>query len=376
MVPRLSGCGRCTAAPARRTSRAPLEKDQLMTTGINVVRLQDRPDLAEAWDEYVGSTVTGTPFHMRAWSRALESCFPYRSHCCLALERGEVRGVLPLHLVRTFPLGQALISLPWAACGGVCAADDPVHQALVGHAASLARRLSVKYVEYRNQTAFGDLPVKDLYYTFRKELYDDPEKNLAAIPRKQRRMVRQGDKHGLKAVVGREDLLDAFYGVYAHSVHNLGTPVFPKAWFASLLREYGSACRILAVYREQEVVAAVMTLFFRDQALPYYGGALKSSFQYAANDFMYWHLLCYAAAQGARLFDFGRSKKDTGPFEFKRHWGFEPDPLPYQYDLVTASAMPDFSPKNSSFSLPIMIWKELPLPVTRWLGPRIIHLFP
>lgn len=347
-----------------------------MTIGINVVRLQDRPDLGDAWDEYVGSTVTGTPFHMRAWSRALESCFPYRSQCCLALEQGQVRGVLPLHLVRTFPFGHALISLPLAVYGGVCASDDRVRQALVGHAASLARQLSVKYVEYRNQIAFGDLPVKDLYYTFRKELYDDPEKNLSAIPRKQRRMVRQGDKHGLKAVVGREDLLDAFYGVYAHSVRNLGTPVFPKAWFASLLREYGSACRILGVYREQEVVAAVMTLFFRDQVLPYYGGALKSSFQYAANDFMYWQLMCYAAGQGVRQFDFGRSKRDTGPFEFKRHWGFEPEPLSYQYDLVTASAMPDFSPKNSSFSLPIMIWKQLPLPVTRWLGPRIIHLFP
>jgi hypothetical protein len=119
-----------------------------------------------------------------------------------------------------------------------------------------------------------------------------------------------------------------------------------------------------------------MTLFFRDQVLPYYGGALKSSFQYGANDFMYWHLLCYASARGARVFDFGRSKKETGPFEFKRHWGFEPQPLPYQYDLVTATSMPDFSPRNSAFSLPIQVWKRLPLPVTQWLGPRIIRYFP
>lgn len=347
-----------------------------MKATVEIVSLAMRPELSAAWDAYVLSSPQGTPFHLRAWSRVLVACFPYQSHCCLALEGGRVRGVLPLHQARTFPFGQALISLPLAVYGGACADDEGICLALADHAGALARRLSVRYVEYRNRSAIGTLPVKDLYYTFRKELFDDPEKNLAAIPRKQRRMVRQGDKHDLKSTVGREELLDAFYAVYAHSVRNLGTPVFPKQWFASLLREYGEACRILTVLRGSETVAAVLAFFFRDQVLPYYGGALKSSFQYAANDFMYWHLLCYAATHGARIFDFGRSKKETGPFEFKRHWGFEPVLLPYQYDLVTATTMPDFSPKNSSFGLPIMIWKQLPLPVTRWLGPKIIHLFP
>lgn len=334
------------------------------------------PDLRTAWDQYVLASPYGTPFHLQAWARALEACFPYRSHSCLALEEGRVRGVLPLYQVRVFPFGQAFISLPLAVYGGGCADDDRIHMALAGYAGAIARRLSAKYVEYRNQAPHGTLPVKDLYYTFRKELYDDQEKNLAAIPRKQRRMVRQGDKHGLASTVGGEELLDAFYAVYAHSVRNLGTPVFPKRWFAALLREYGPACRILAVTKDRETVAAVLTLFFRDQVLPYYGGALKSSFQYAANDFMYWSLMCYASARGARVFDFGRSKKDTGSFEFKRHWGFEPQPLPYQYDLVTATAMPNFSPKNSSFSLPILVWKRLPQPVANWLGPRVIRFFP
>ena len=287
-----------------------------------------------------------------------------------------MRGVLPLYQVRLLPFGQAMISLPLAVYGGACADEDRIHLALAEHAGALARQRSVKYVEYRNQSAHGTLPVKDLYYTFRKDLYDDPEKNLSAIPRKQRRMVRQGDKHGLTSAVGGEELLDAFYAVYAHSVRNLGTPVFPKRWFAALMREFGPACRILAVSREGKTIAAVMSFFFRDQVLPYYGGALKSSFQYAANDFMYWNLMCYASAQGARIFDFGRSKKDTGPFEFKRHWGFEPQPLPYQYDLVTATAIPDFSPKNNSFNLPIMVWKRLPQPVADWLGPRVIRFFP
>ncbi len=347
-----------------------------MSHHLEIVDLTTRPELARAWDDYVLGSPAGTPFHLQAWGRALSRCYPYHACSCLALEGGQVRGVLPLFHVRLLPFGRALLSTPLAVYGGVCADRDDVGLALMEHTGALARRRSVKYVEYRHRATLGSLPVKDLYYTFRKEIFADPEKNLAAIPRKQRRMVRQGEKHGLQSTVGGTELLDAFYGVYAHSVRNLGTPVFPKAWFAALLTEYGSACKILAVTRESETIAAVMSFFFRDEVLPYYGGALKSSFQYAANDFMYWNLVCYAGSHGSRVFDFGRSKKETGPFEFKRHWGFEPSLLPYQYDLVTASSIPDFSPKNSSFSLPIMVWKRLPLPIATWLGPKVIRYFP
>jgi FemAB-related protein (PEP-CTERM system-associated) len=142
------------------------------------------------------------------------------------------------------------------------------------------------------------------------------------------------------------------------------------------LQEFGEACRILAVFHEGNMVAGVMAFFFRDQIIPYYGGALQDAFQYAANDFMYWKLLCYGAEHGYKVFDFGRSKVDTGPYHFKRHWGFEPTPLPYQYYLVNQKAVPDLSPRNPKFSLAIQAWKRMPLGLSQWLGPKIVRFFP
>ena len=329
-----------------------------------------------AWDEYVARSPHATMFHQRAWMRALEKSFPYRSYSCVAKAGGQVRGVLPLYHVRLLPFGSSLVSLPWAVYGGACADTEAVRGALYSHAQSAAKNLRVRYMELRHQIAYGDWPVKDLYVTFRKEIFADPEKNLAAIPRKQRRMAKQGDKHDLTMEVGGESLLKGFYAVYSHSVRNLGTPVFPFSWFANLLREFGDSCRILGVFKERSLVAAVMTFFFRDEIYPYYGGALRSAFQYAANDFMYWKLMCYGGELGYRVFDFGRSKQGTGAFDFKRHWGFEPTPLPYQYCLVEQRTIPDLSPKNPKLSLPIRIWKTLPLPVTQWLGPKVIQFFP
>jgi len=124
------------------------------------------------------------------------------------------------------------------------------------------------------------------------------------------------------------------------------------------------------------MVAGVMTLLYQDQVLPYYGGALRDAFPYAVNDFMYWELMRHAAGAGYRFFDFGRSREGSGSYNFKRHWGFTPVPLPYQYILLTSTEPPNVSPSNPCFSLLMQAWKRLPLAVTKTLGPVITRYLP
>jgi FemAB-related protein (PEP-CTERM system-associated) len=340
------------------------------------IKIEHCSSAEKPWDEYVLRHPQATFFHLMGWQRVVEQTFPYRPFSCIALRDGRISGVLPLFLVRNLPFGQSLVSMPWGVYGGICADDNETHSALLNYAKTLAQRLGVRYLELRNQAPCCDLPATDLYVTFRKEIARDPDTNIAAIPRKQRRMIRQGDKHGLTAQMGGEELLKGFYHLYAHSVRNLGTPVLPVRFMANILREFGPACRILAVFHEEHMVAGVMTFFFREQVMPYYGGALRHALQYAVNDFMYWHLLCYSAEQGYQVFDFGRSKKGTGSYDFKRHWGFEPTPLAYQYHLVRQKTMPDQNPLNPRFALAIQTWKRMPLWLSRWLGPRVVRFFP
>ncbi len=329
-----------------------------------------------AWDAYVLGHPQGSFFHLSGWRHVLDRTFSYQSVSCLVRRDGRVVGVLPLFLVPNLPVGQSLVSVPFGVYGGVCADDPKTGSTLLEYAKDLARRRGVRYLELRHTEPVGGLLVKDLYVTFRRDIHCDPEKNMALIPRKQRRMIRQGEKHGLTWRVGGEELLADFYGIYAESVRNLGTPVFPMALFSNLLEEFGSACRIFGVFQGSAMVAGVMTFFFRDQVMPYYGGARRAALGYAVNDFMYWNLLCYAAESGYSVFDFGRSKKDSGSYDFKRHWGFEPIPLSYEYYLVRQTHMPDISPRNPRFSPAIGLWKQLPLGVTRWLGPKLIRFFP
>jgi len=252
--------------------------------------------------------------------------------------------------------------------GGIAATTDAARDALKAAACQLADDLRVDHLELRNLTSGGDgWPTKDLYVTFKKEIDADSEVNLKNIPRKQRAMVRKGIKAGLHGEIDGD--IERLYQVYSESVRNLGTPVFPKKYFKVLQSVFKDDCDILTITKDGELVASVLSFYFRDQVLPYYGGGLASARSVQGNDFLYWELMCRAAERGCRVFDFGRSKEGTGSYSFKKHWGFEPTPLYYEFYLVKATELPDLNPLNPKYQRFIKLWKKLPVAVSQRLGP-------
>ncbi|MEB0164166.1 GNAT family N-acetyltransferase, partial [Glaciimonas sp. CA11.2] len=128
----------------------------------------------------------------------------------------------------------------------------------------------------------------------------------------------------------------------------------------------------LTITKEGRTISSVMSFYFRDEVLPYYGGGTAEARDVAGNDFMYWELMRYAVKKGIRVFDFGRSKQGTGAFDFKKNWGFEPQPLHYEYQLRRAQSIPDTNPLNPKYQLMIKVWQRLPLCVANVIGPHIV----
>jgi FemAB-related protein (PEP-CTERM system-associated) len=283
--------------------------------------------------------------------------------------------VLPLVELRSVLGQRSLLSLPFAVEGGVCAADTSARIALEDSAVALGARLGSTSIELRDGIEDPRWTLREgLYYGFRRPLAPTDEENMAAIPRKQRRMVRVGQQGGLTARCGHDDL-DAFYDLYARSVRMLGTPVFPARYFRCLMETFGNDCVILTVRHQSTPVAAVMSFFFNDTVLPYYAGSRRDYFKLAVNDFMYWELMRYACARGARIFDFGRSKRGTGAFDFKTHWGFAPEPMRYRVYGPGHDAVTQRSTSDRSLQLLRAAWQRVPLPVTKLLGPFFIRRF-
>ena len=338
-----------------------------------VVRPAQAAD-ALAWDAFVLAEPGATFFHRFGWKTVLEQAFRHRTHFLLAERNGRIEGVLPLAEVKSRLFGHSLVSTPFCVYGGIAAANREAWEALDRHALALALELGVGHLEYRDRDghAHGDWPSTDLYVTFRKELLPEVEQNMLAIPRKQRAMVRKGIKNGLTAEL--EDGVDGFFSVFADNVHRHGTPVLPKRYFALLREVFGPDCEVQLVRGPTgELISGVLSFFFRDEILPYYAGDLESARGLAANDFKYWELMRRATERGIRVFDYGRSKVGTGPYDFKRNWGFEPQPLHYGYKLVTAGKLPENNPNNPKYRLFIQAWQRLPRPVANFLGPYIVR---
>jgi FemAB-related protein (PEP-CTERM system-associated) len=341
---------------------------------MQVRRLDARntPESAR-WDAFVQACPQATFFHRAGWQKILNQVFRHDTYYLFAEVDGRLQGVLPLAHVNSLLFGNALVSLPFAVYGGVAASSDDASQTLEAEAQQIARRLGVAHLELRHmQARHPDWPCQELYVTFRKAILDTEEANMLAIPRKQRAMVRKGIKNELRSDIDAR--VDRFFALYADNVHRHGTPALPKRYFQALCDEFGKDCEVLTVSApDGRPLSSVLSFYFRDEVLPYYAGDDVAARDLAANDFKYWELMRRACARGIKVFDYGRSKQGTGPYAFKKNWGFEPTPLHYEYQLYKRAAVPQNNPANAKFKLMIETWRRLPLGVANWLGPYVVR---
>ncbi|WP_394778181.1 FemAB family XrtA/PEP-CTERM system-associated protein [Undibacterium sp.] len=333
-----------------------------------------QPQDAAKWDQFVQECPEATFFHRAGWQPVIERAFGHKTWFYYAEADGKIIGVLPLAEIKSALFGHSLSSLPFCVYGGVATESAEARTALNASAHALAAKLNVGHLEYRNlkatEGAAEGWQTKELYVTFRKEIDTDEEKNMLAIPRKQRAMVRKGIKFELKSEL--DEGVDRFFHAYSTSVHRLGTPVFSKKFFRVLKETFGKDCEVMTIVKDGRVIASVMSFYFRDEVLPYYGGGTAEARDLAGNDFMYWELMRRSCARGLKVFDFGRSKLGTGAFDFKKNWGFEPQPLHYAYQLHKSEAVPDNNPLNPKYQLFIKMWQRMPLAMANLIGPHIV----
>lgn len=330
-------------------------------------------------DALVRSQPLGTPFHLSAWRRAVEGCFGHQACDLLALEGGRVVGVLPLMRCRAPTGASALISVPYAVYGGAVAERPEVELTLVRAALEQARSERVRRLELRCLAAppVEGLVPHELYATFVRELPEKPEAVLERMPKKARAEVRKArDRHGLCLREGAWYLGDLVQ-LFQRNKRSLGSPALPRRFFRALAGESALGARVHAVHSAGAPVAAVMSFVWRDTLLAYYAGSAEGADrELSASNFMYMALQEWAVQQGLRRFDFGRSRKDSGAFQFKRHQGFEPRDLPYRVALVTDRSPPSFTPSNPRTRWLRATWSRLPLWATVRLSGALARYLP
>lgn len=330
----------------------------------------------DAWDRYVRAHEGASVYHLAGWRDVIETVFGRETHYLLAERAGRVCGVLPLVRLKSLVFGDFLVSMPYVNYGGVLADDAVACTELLHAAASLAEGLGVNHVELRHLADCAALPKRQDKVSMHLKLRGDADALWQRLGSKRRAQIKRSQKEGASCEIGGLELLDDFYAVFAVKYRDLGTPVYPIAWFTALLRQFADLTRVFIVRVDGKPVAASIVIGFNGTLEVPWASTLREADRYAVNMYLYWNMLKFAEDQGYRVFDFGRSTVDSGTYRFKKQWGAEPVQHYWHYWLRNSGEIPLINASNPKALAAVAVWKRLPLWLANRLGPHLAKNLP
>ncbi len=346
---------------------------------LQVIRVTDRSLDAEV-KEYVAAHPQSEMMHLPVWDEIISVGLKHAVYRVIARENGKIVGTCGLTHIRSPLFGNRLISIGAFTGGGILCDHAEAGEAILQKILKFSEDLGVDITEMRESVADNPAYANDqrgivrdgLYASFVKELPKTPEEILLVPGRKKRADVRKGiDNKALS--VHHDASFDEFMQNYALTLKNHGTPSHYKKFYKYLIETLAreNAVNLTCVRYEGKAVAAVCSFLYKETLIAYYGGADPLARKLHAFDYMYYELMCYARKNEFRFFDFGRSKVDSGGYAYKHHWRFDPQPLAYRYYPIKKDKIPDISPKNPKYALPIKLWQKAPAFITDALGGYI-----
>ena len=359
---------------SRRSARELIQVPETADAPGSAVRSQVWAD-ARTWDAFVRGASDGSIMHLWAWKDVIERSCGHRAPFLAAVEGNELRGVLPLVVIRSRLLGRRVVSLPFLDHAGMCTSGDRGAETVLLQAAKDLADDERAVLELRQ---FGERDL-DLARSLEKvtmqiDIGDGAEALWKRIPSNRRGQVRKAQRNGLTASTHGVEAVPEFYRVLSTNMRDLGSPEHGVTFFRLLMDALGEQARIILVRTSAgETIGAGIMLRDRDRVSLPWSSSLRSSFRLGPNQILYWEAMCHAIAWGASVFDFGRSSRDSGTFESKREWGTEPVQLAwYHYPESAAASYQDVQ----RFAWVSKVWQRLPVPVANAIGPRIRKSIP
>jgi len=341
------------------------------------IKLADIRDISKI-DDYIKTSSHPNLYHDYRWGTIIEKSFGHAYRVLFSENAdGTVNGILPLVHMKSFSFGNFIVSMPFFNYGGVCADDEATQNFLVAEAVRIAKELKVSHIEFRQDNPLNnDFPARELKVSMRLALPGSSDELWESFPSKLRSQVKVPKKAGMIVRIGREEELESFHRVFSENMRSLGTPVYPKHFFGNILEQFPGSSWIGSVYLGDIPVASGFLVGFKNRLeIPWASSARKHN-RLSPNMLLYWSCLKFACEKGFTVFDFGRSTPQESTYRFKEQWGARPTPMRWSYWVGDGGKLPDLTPRNRKYHLAIELWKKLPIPVTKILGPRIIKNIP
>jgi lipid II:glycine glycyltransferase (peptidoglycan interpeptide bridge formation enzyme) len=311
------------------------------------------------WDEFLQRHPRSSLFHSSAWLNALRKTYGYDA-VAYTSSRAEspLENAIVFCRVKSWLTGRRLVSLPFADyCEPLVDSEEDAN-VLAATLEDEVVREGWDYVEIRplEPLAFPtSLHCTTVTYSVHKlDLRPGLDVLFENLHRSStQRKIRRAEREGLSYREGStREFLDHFYRLFTMTRRRHMLPPQPKAWFANLMECFGQALRIRLACRNDQPVAAIITITHKD-TLSYKYGACDARF----NNLGCMHLLFWRAIQDAKqnglcFLDFGRTNAGQhGLVTFKNRWGASQSVLTYsRYGISKCS--------THYFDLSMARWKS------------------
>ncbi len=348
--------------------------DESPASACEVQASHDCTVVAPAWEEYLHRREDATIYHDPRWGRVMQRAYGNLPFYLTASRRQRVVGILQLVAQKSLLFGSHMCSLPYFDAAGILADDEAARDALLRQVRQMMSVCRSDWAELRQLGQMGSsLPVRTDKVTMWLDLPAGADAMWNALKTKVRTKVRKAQKADLSVQHGAGELLGDFVAVYARTMRDLGSPPHSAGFFRRILEAFGQAVRIFVVRSGRAPLAAAFTLTDRGAFRVPWSGSDRRFRRLGANRLLYWTMLAHAAEAGAPRFDFGRSTRGSGTYQFKREWGAQEVPLYWHYLLPEGRELPQLRPDSRKYRLLVSCWKRLPVALARLLGPRLIR---
>ncbi len=341
---------------------------------FSVSRIGEDGDLTQWW-EFVSAHKHASVYHKQDIWQFLTSQ-PYTTGEVLIArdDNNKVIGGLPLIFLTTPLLGNFGVSLPFFNYGGPVTRFENVFAALLEVCENDAKKGDAKYTEIRT-TAKSRFEASTKKVSMLRALPDSGATFDNEIGAKVRAQVKKAEPYRPKFKVGKQELLDDFYDVFARNMRDLGTPVNDKRFFSTLMDVLPDQTFIAVAYVNDQPVATGFLLINGSMMEIPWASTIRDANKMNMNMWLYHQILHFAIEKNMQWFDFGRSTQDAGTYRFKKQWGAEPLQH-YWYNFSAEPSGDSLNPDNPKFKLAIAVWQRLPVWLTRRIGPFLSRQLP
>jgi CelD/BcsL family acetyltransferase involved in cellulose biosynthesis len=309
------------------------------------------------WEEFLQRHPCASTFHATEWLRALHQTYGYEPSVYTTSPPGsELQNGLVTCRVNSWLTGNRFVSVPFSDHCEPLVDDPEVRADLFSALEQQLRKEKLSYTEFRPRQrlehssslfrsnhiyCFHELdlraPLEALFRNFHKD----------SVQRK----IRRAERERLTYQDGRsEELLDSFYHLFLLTRVRHKVPPPPKKWFQSLIDSFGQALTIRIAAKQNQPVAAILTIQYKKTLLYKYGCSDVRFNSLGGTQMLFWRSIQVAKEQGLSVFDLGRSdKENAGLITFKDRWGSARSDLIYSRFTTSTRSRDRYVPAGTDW---------------------------